>query len=182
MPRSLSAGLQSQVSAQQTKTAFLVELNLSTVIRLTDFYRDVTYDSNSYEAGGSFLAVNTTTETGQLQVNDIDLSFSNVTNQVRQLVRTGAFTDKVVNVYIAYFDVNEDIVGAINYFTGQIKNVNITENIDSSILSMSVASHWANWNLTKGRHYSDESQQLVYSGDRGLEYATQVKSDVRWGS
>ena len=59
MPRSLSAGLQTQVSAQQTKTAFLVELNLSTVIRLTDFYRNVTYDSNSYEAGGSFLAVNT---------------------------------------------------------------------------------------------------------------------------
>jgi len=47
---------------------------------------------------------------------------------------------------------------------------------------MVVASHWANWNLTKGRHYSDESQQSVYSGDRGLEYATEVKSDVRWGS
>jgi len=91
MPRSLSAGLQTQVSAQQTKTAFLVELNLSTVIRLTDFYRDVTYDSNSYEAGGSFLAVDTTTETGQLQVDDINLGFSNVTNQVRQLVRDWCF-------------------------------------------------------------------------------------------
>ena len=182
MPRSLSTALQTQVSAQQTKTAFLVELNLSTVIRLTDFYRDVTYDSNSYEAGGSFLAVDTTTETGQLQVSDINLGFSNVTNQVRQLVRNGAFTDKVVNVYVAYFDVNEDIVGAINYFTGQIKNVNISETLENSLLSMTVASHWANWNLTKGRHYSDESQQSVYSGDRGLEYATQTKSDVRWGS
>ena len=182
MPRSLSAGLQTQVSAQQTKTAFLVELNLSTVIRLTDFYRDVTYDSNSYEAGGSFLAVDTTTETGQLQVNDINLGFSNVTNQVRQLVRDGAFTDKVVNIYIAYFDENESLVGAINYFTGQIKNVNISETLEDSLLSMTVASHWANWNLTKGRHYSDESQQSVYSGDRGLEYATQTKSDVRWGS
>jgi len=182
MPRSLSAGLQTQVSAQQTKTAFLVELNLSTVIRLTDFYRDVTYDSNSYEAGGSFLAVDTTTETGQLQVSDINLGFSNVTNQVRQLVRDGAFTDKVVNVYIAYFDENESLVGAINYFTGQIKNVNISETLEDSLLSMTVASHWANWNLTKGRHYSDESQQSVYSGDRGLEYATQTKSDVRWGS
>jgi hypothetical protein len=182
MPRSLSAGLQTQVSAQQTKTAFLVELNLSTVIRLTDFYRDVTYDSNSYEAGGSFLAVDTTTETGQLQVSDINLGFSNVTNQVRQLVRDGAFTDKVVNIYIAYFDENELLVGAINYFTGQIKNVNISETLEDSLLSMTVASHWANWNLTKGRHYSDESQQSVYSGDRGLEYATQTKSDVRWGS
>ncbi len=182
MPRSLSTALQTQVSAQQTKTAFLVELNLSTVIRLTDFYRNVSYDSNSYEAGGSFLTVDTTAETGQLQVSDINLGFSNVTNQVRQLVRNGAFTDKVVNVYIAYFDDDETLVGAINYFTGQIKNVNISETLEDSLLSMTVASHWANFNLTKGRHYSDESQQSVYSGDRGLEYATQTKSDVRWGS
>ena len=182
MPRSLSSDLQTQVSAQQTKIAFLVELNLSTVIRLTDFYRDVTYNSESYEAGGSYLAVNTTTETGQLQVNDINLSFSNVTDQVRSLVQDGSFTDKKVEVYIAYFDSNEDIVGAVNYFTGKIKNVNITETIDSTTLGMTVASHWANWNLTKGRHYSDESQQSVYTGDRGLEYATQTKSDVRWGS
>jgi len=50
MPRSLSAALQTQVSSTATKTAFLVELNLSTVIRLTDWYTNVTYDSNSYEA------------------------------------------------------------------------------------------------------------------------------------
>jgi citrate lyase synthetase len=98
------------------------------------------------------------------------------------LVQDGAFTDKTVDIYIAYFDVNEIIVGAINYFTGQIRNVTISEDINQSVLSMTVASHWANWNLTKGRHYSDESQQAFSTGDRGFEFATQVKSDVRWGS
>jgi hypothetical protein len=182
MPRSLSTALQAQVSAQQTKTAFLVELGLSTTIRLTDWYSDVTYDSNSYEAGGSFLTVDSVTETGQLQIDEINLGFSNVTNEVRSLVQSGAFTDKTVEINLAYFDENESLVGVINYFTGQIRSVSISENIDSSVLAMTVASHWANWNLTKGRHYSDESQQSVYSGDRGLEFATQVKSDVRWGS
>ena len=38
MPRSLSTALQTQVSADATKIAFLVELNVSTVIRLTDYY------------------------------------------------------------------------------------------------------------------------------------------------
>ena len=182
MPRSLSTALQTQVSSTATKTAFLVELNLSSTIRLTDWYSNVTYDSNSYEAGGSFLTVDSVTETGQLQVDEINLGFSNITNQVRSLVQDGAFTDKTVEIYIAYFDDNETIVGAINYFTGQIRNVAISENVDTSALSMTVASHWANWNLTKGRHYSDESQQSFSSGDKGLEYATQVKSDVRWGS
>ena len=181
MPRSLSSDLQTQVSSTATKTAFLVELNLSSTIRLTDWYSDVTYDSNSYEAGGSFLTVDSTTETGQLQVDEINLGFSNITDQVRSLVQDGAFTDKTVEIYIAYFNTDETIVGAINFFTGQIRNVSINENIDSSDLTMTVASHWSNWNLTKGRHFSDESQQTFSSGDKGFEFATQVKADVRWG-
>ena len=181
MPRSLSTALQTQVSSTATKTAFLVELNLSSTIRLTDWYSNVTYDSNSYEAGGSFLSVDSTTETGQLQVDEINLAFSNITNDVRSLVEDGAFTDKTVEIYLAYFDSNEAIVGAINYFTGQIRNVSIQESIDDSVLSMTVASHWSNWNLTKGIHYTDESQQAFSSGDKGMEFATQVKEDVRWG-
>ena len=129
MPRSLSTALQSQVSATATKTAFLVELNLSTVIRLTDWYTNVSYDSNSYEAGGSFLTVDSTTEAGQLQVNEINISFSNITDQVRSLVQSGAFTDKTAEIYLAYFDDSESIVGAINFFTGQIRNVSINESI-----------------------------------------------------
>ena len=181
MPRSLSTALQTQVSSTATKTAFLVELNLSTTIRLTDWYTNVTYDSNSYEAGGSFLSVDSITETGQLQVDEINLGFSNVTDQVRSLVQDGAFTDKTVDIYLAYFNDDETIVGAINYFTGQIRNIGINENLNESTLQMTVASHWANWNLTKGRHFSDESQQSFSTGDKGFEFATQVKADVRWG-
>jgi len=181
MPRSLSSDLQTQVSSTATKTAFLVELNLSSTIRLTDWYTNVTYDSNSYEAGGSFLSVDSTTETGQLEVNEVNLGFSNITDQVRSLVEDGEFTDKTVDIYLAYFNDDETIVGAINYFTGQIRNIGINENLNESTLQMTVASHWANWNLTKGRHFSDESQQSFSSGDKGFEFATQVKADVRWG-
>ena len=181
MPRSLSTALQNQVSSTAVKTAFLVELNLSSTIRLTDWYSNVVYDSNTYEAGGSFLQVDSITETGQLQVDEINIGFSNITDQVRSLVQSGAFTDKTVEIYLAYFDSNEAIVGAINFFTGQIRNVSIQENLDNSTLNLTVASHWANWNLTKGRHFTDESQQNFSSGDKGMEFATQVKEDVRWG-
>ena len=180
MPRSLSSALQAQVSATSTKTAFLVELELSTTIRLTDWYSNVTYDSNAYEAGGSFLSVDSVT--GQLQVDEISLGFSNVTDDVRALVQSGAFTDKTVKIYLAYFDASEALVGSISYFTGNIRSVSISENIDESTISMSVASHWANWNLTKGRHYTDESQRAFSTGDKGFEFATQVKKDIRWGS
>ena len=131
MPRSLSTALQTQVSSTATKTAFLVELNLSSTIRLTDWYSNVTYDSNSYEAGGSFLQVDATTETGQLQVDEVGITLSNVTSTIRSLVEDGEFTDKIVDIYLAYFDANETIVGAINFFTGKIRKVGIVETIDN---------------------------------------------------
>ncbi len=182
MGRSLSTALQAQVSAEANKIAFLVELNLSTIIRATDFYTDIVYDSENYQAGGSYLAVDTTQETGELKVDEMNITFSNVTDEVRALINTGAYIDKSVNVYIAFMDSSDALVGAINYFTGKIRSVSIAESTSDSKVSIVVANHWSNWNLTKGRHYSDESQQNFSSGDKGLEYATQTKSDVRWGS
>ena len=70
MPRTLSTALQTEVANESTKIAFLVKLNLSTVYRLTDFYTDVTYDSENYESGGSFLRVDSVQETGDLEINE----------------------------------------------------------------------------------------------------------------
>jgi hypothetical protein len=181
MPRSLSTALQTQVSADATKIAFLVKLSLNSTIRLTDHYTNVIYESEVYEAGGAYLEVDSTTESGKLELNDIKITFSNVTDLVRNLVQSGAFTDKEVNISLAYFDNSENIVGALDYFTGNISSVSITETKDNTVLAIQVASHWANWNLTKGRHFSDASQQEFSSGDVGMEFASQVKKDVRWG-
>ena len=58
MPRSISSALQTQIANDANKIAFLIELNLSTpLLEFTDYYADVTYDSNSYEAGGDFVSV-----------------------------------------------------------------------------------------------------------------------------
>jgi len=181
MPRTLSAALQTEVANESTKIAFLVKLNLSTVYRLTDFYTDVTYNSENYEAGGSFLRVDSVQETGDLEVNELNVSFSNVSAEVRTLVQSGAFTDKEVEIYIGYFNTSDALVGAINYFTGLIRSVSVQENNTNSVLLITVASQWANWSLKKGRYYTSESQQEYSSGDLGLEYATEVKKDIAWG-
>ena len=182
MGRSLSSALQTQVSSSSNKIAFLVELNLSTIIRATNFYANIVYNSETYLAGGSYLEVETTQETGELKVDEISLKFSNVTNQVRNLLSSGSYVDKQVNVSIAFMDADDSLVGAINYFTGNIRSVAIAESSEESTISIVVANHWSNWNLSKGRHFSNESQLNYSPSDKGLEFATQVKSDVRWGS
>ena len=121
-------------------------------------------------------------ETGEAKVQDMSITLSNVTSTVRSLIQSGNYIDNTVNVYLAFFDTNENIVDAVSYFSGKIKAASISENNAQSHINLMVANHWANWNLTKGRHFTDESQQQVYSGDKGLEYADQTKEDIRWGN
>ena len=89
MPRSLSTALQTQVSSTATKTAFLVELNLSSTIRLTEYYTNVNFDSNT-------LYVDSTNNRVGVGVSDPDHALdvvgtyriaSNATNSTNKLSR-----------------------------------------------------------------------------------------------
>jgi hypothetical protein len=182
MPRSISSGLQTQIANDANKIAFLIEFNFSTPLRVTDYYADVTYESNSYQAGGDFVSIEPSNETGEAKSEEIVITMSNITSSVRSLIEDGNYTDKTVNIYIAFFDTSESLVDATTFFSGTINNATVIESSGDSTVSISVANHWANWNLKKGRHFSDESQQNIYSGDKGLEYADQTKEDIRWGS
>lgn len=182
MARSISSSLQSQIANDANNIAFLVEFNFSTPIRVTNFYTEVTYDSDTYEPGGNFLNVAASQETGEAQVQDLTITMSNVTSTIRDIVQSGNYIDKTVNVYIGFFNTNEALVDATTFFSGLIKSCSISETADSSKVTLVVANHWANWNLKKGRHFTDESQQQVFAGDKGLEYADQTKDDIRWGN
>jgi len=182
MARSISAGLQTQVANDANKIAFLLEFNFSTPFRVTNFYRDVTYDSNSYQAGGEFVGVSTSPETGEARVEQIEITLANVTATIRNLIEAGNYTNVSANIYIAFFNTNETLIDATTYFSGFVSSASLLEKKDVSSVVIQVSNHWANWNLKKGRHFTDESQQKVYSGDRGLEYADQTKDDIRWGN
>lgn len=182
MSRSISSNLQTQVANDANKICFLIEFNFSTPVRVSTHYKDVTYDSNSYQAGGNFVSLENATESGEVKVEEFGISVTNITSDFRTLIQGGDYHDVSVNIYIGFFDTNEDLVDATTYFSGQIRTASITENKNSSSVSIVVANHWANWNLKKGRHFTDESQQQVYSGDKGLEYADQTKDDIRWGN
>lgn len=182
MPRSISSNLQSQIANDANKIAFLIEFNFSTPLRVTDFYSDVTYDSNTYQAGGNFISIEPSNESGEAKSEEIVITMSNITSSVRNLIEGGNYTDKTVNIYIAFFNTSEALVDATTFFSGIINNATLLESKDDSTISISVANHWANWNLKKGRHFTDESQQNIFLNDKGLEYADQTKEDIRWGA
>ena len=95
MARSISSGLQTQVANDANKIVFLVRNKSINIFRVTTHYKDVTYDSNSYQAGGDFVGVSIALETGEAKVEQIEITLSNVTSTIRNLIEAGNYT----NVY-----------------------------------------------------------------------------------
>tara|TARA_R100001440_G_scaffold70651_1_gene93155 strand:+ start:765 stop:1313 length:549 start_codon:yes stop_codon:yes gene_type:complete len=182
MPRSLSNSLLTQLANPTNTFCFLLEINTSTVFRITDNQFDVTYDSNTYTSSGEIISVDTTPETGELKVEEISLELSNINSTFISVFDNQLYTDKVVNIYLGFFDSNDSFIDAFTYFSGNIKNVEVDESKTDSKITVTCSNHWSNWNLKQGRHFTDESQQLAFTSDKGLEYAHVTKANIRWGS
>ena len=182
MSRSLSNTLLTQLANPTNTFCFLLEINTSTVFRLTDNQFDVTYDSNTYTSSGEIISVNTTPETGELKVEETSIELSNINSTLISVFDYQNYIDNTVNIYLGFFDSNESFIDAFTYFSGNIKNVEVDESKTDSKIIVTCSNHWSNWNLKQGRHFTDESQQLAFTLDKGLEYAHVTKADIRWGS
>lgn len=182
MSRSLSSSLLTQLANPTNTLCFLAEINTSTVFRITDNQFDVTYDSNTYTSSGEIISVSTTPETGELKVEETSIELSNINSTFISVFDDQNYIDNSVNIYLGFFDSNDAFIDALTYFSGNIKNVEVSESKNDSKIILTCANHWANWNLKKGRHFTDESQQRAFSNDKGLEFAHITKQNVRWGS
>ena len=182
MARSLGSSLLTQLANPTNTFAFLLEINTSTVFRLTDHQANVTYDSNTYTSSGEIISVSTTPETGELKVEETFIELSNINSTLISVFDDENYIDNTVNIYLAFFDSNETFIDALTYFSGNIKNVEVEESKTDSKITVTCSNHWANWDLKKGRHFTDNSQRFIDINDRGLEYAHVTKADIRWGS
>ena len=182
MSRSLSSTLLTQLANPTNTFCFLLEINTSTVFRLTDNQFDVTYDSNTYTSSGEIITLSTTPETGELKVEETSIQLSNINSTFISVFDDENYIDDAVNIYLGFFDSNDSFIDAFTYFSGNIKNVEVSESNTDSTITLTCSNHWANWNLKKGRHFTDESQQRAFLNDKGLEFAHITRQNIRWGS
>ena len=182
MSRSLSSSLLTQLANPTNTFCFLLEINTSTVFRLTDNQFDVTYDSNTYTSSGEIISVSTTPETGELKVEETSIQLSTINSTFISVFDDENYIDDAVNIYLGFFDSNDSFIDAFTYFSGNIKNVEVSESNTDSTITLTCSNHWANWNLKKGRHFSDVSQQRAFLNDKGLEFAHITRQNIRWGS
>lgn len=185
MARTLSSNIQTQITQEGIRVVHLLKLDTSTSIKVTNHVKDLVYASNTYEAGGNFLDISQVEETGSLEYSNLSVTLNNVTDTVRDVFKAQDYISKTATVFVAFLDANENIIDAYEYFKGTIASSKISEAKEGFKVIIELASQWKNWEIKKGRRYTQASQNEYLarnslSTDVGLAFAHEVSEGVRW--
>jgi len=182
MTRTLTTAVKNELETDSLQPVTLVYINVSTGFRFTDHYKDITYDSNTYSASSLFTKLTSVTESAEVEVSNITLSFSGADQTIISLFLSNAYMEKEAEVYKALLDTSENVISdPFLLFKGRIESFSIDESINQSNANIVVASHWSDFSKIEGRKTNTGSQQLHFSADLGFEFASQTVQDIKWG-
>tara|TARA_R110000744_G_scaffold29513_5_gene70418 strand:+ start:1648 stop:2145 length:498 start_codon:yes stop_codon:yes gene_type:complete len=162
--------------------ATLVTMHFDSVLYLTDYATSIAYDSKTYVAISGFSGASDPTETNELRVNTINLEMSGVGQSFISIFLTQNWLNRKVVLQKACLNANGSVIGApITLFDGQITQFDIGESESTAQVNIQISSHWADFERKSGRLTNNNSQQYVFDGDKGFEFAANSIKQIKWG-
>ena len=182
MARSLTSAVKTELATNKINPIGLIYLNISGGQRFTDHYKDISYDTNTYTSSSLLLGVSDVSESNEVAVNAITVAFTGADQTIISLFLNNSYMDKEAEIYAAFLDESQAVIAdPFLMFSGRIESFAIEEDETNSKLSVSIASHWSDFDKKKGRKTNTNSQQLFFSGDVGFDFSSQSVQDIKWG-
>lgn len=179
MARGLSTALKNELANQSIKPILLVEINFPTPQRLTNHYKDITYNSNTYSASGHLLSITNKSENAELDVSNFTVDLSAVDSAFTSIILNNNVANDEVSIDIGLLNSSDALIDTYNYDKGYIESFRIDTN--NGLISLICTSHFSDFSRVAGRRTNEGSQQRFFSTDRGFEYAGLTVQNILWG-
>ncbi len=185
MDRSSTSAFQTEIAKLQNQPVHLLSVHFDDeVVYMNDGYKDIVYNSNTYQSVGHFMAFSDIEEAAEVMVSTMTLSLSGVDQTWVSKVLNKEYIDRTVKIYTAFLDSAQAlVVDPILIFEGRMDQPMISEDVDSgqSTVSVSATNAWVDFSRKTGRHTNHEETQIHFSGDKGFEFSSEIVADVIWG-
>ena len=186
MARGLTSAVKTELATGNIAPVLLIEFGFSTPVYLTNASFDITSSvsgsSRTYLSNGHLRGVTGVSETNKPTKNSLTISLSAVdTTYVGIALNENIINDNVY-IYRGFLDSNLALISdPFLLFYGTIDEYKIADNTDIASLILTITSHWGNFSKTSGRVTTDNSQQRIFSGDKGMEFSALTVKDIKWG-
>lgn len=197
MARGFTQTIKERLALNTIKYVDLLEMHFSSanggIKTLTTGPYDIILASGSptltgpqtYLSDGMWLAWSPTPETSAVRVNtvNITLSASDTNPYYANIFLNNSYINTRVVIYRMLLDPTSDAqdIDPIMMWDGEFTSFSLAETHESSILTAQTANVFYDFDTVMCRRTNDASQQTIYPGDKGFEYATQDLQDIPWG-
>jgi hypothetical protein len=182
MSREIDSATITALNSDNLNLANLIQMDFDTPIKVTDWARNVSALSTTFDSSSDLLEIDQFNESSELQVNSSTLVFSGVSQTFVALFLTNDYMDVRTRIWKAVLDNSDVVIGSpILVFDGRIASYSMEDSDNSSTVSVEVASHWKDFDLHNGRKTNNNTQQLYFPGDKGFEFASETNKEIKWG-
>ena len=144
----------------------------------------------TYLANGFMLGLDSIQESSNINTGSITIGISSVNQVLISDVLNNGHLNKKVTIKRIFLDSDYLPVGGtssyelnvFSVYSGKIDGMNIKESGEDSVMELSVANHWADFNRDNGRQTNNTSQQHHFPLDMSMEFAPQTGKKLLWGA
>jgi hypothetical protein len=179
MARGLSSDLLTELSTNNIKPILLVEILFPTPQRLTNHYKDISHNSNTYSASGHLLNITAKSENAELDVANFTVKLSAVDSAFTSILLNNNVSNDEVTIDIGLLNGSDALIDTYQFDKGYIESFRI--NTDKATIDLICTSHFSDFSRVAGRKTNEGSQQRFFPNDRGMEFAGLTVQDILWG-
>jgi hypothetical protein len=182
MTRAIDSATIAALQSDSFNMANLIQLDFSTVVRITDWNRNISALSSTFLSSPHLTDIGQSAESSDPRINSLLITLSGVEQTFVALFLSNNYIDVRARIWKAVLGSDDSIVGdPFLIFDGRITGYAIDDTESTSDISIEVSSHWKDFELRKGRRTNRNSQQYYFAGDLGMDYAGVIVKDLKWG-
>ena len=186
MTRSLTTAIKNELATNDIRPVHLITIGFGTPVNITDCSFDLTSSvsgsSVTYSSSDFIMGISNHSEQTDLSKATISLVLSGADQTFISTVLNENVINDVVTIFRGLLaDDNTIIANPFLLYKGNIENFEISEQKTTSTLSLSIVSHWADFNKKNGRKTNNTSQQRFFSTDVGMDFSSETVQDIKWG-
>ncbi|MCW2763972.1 MAG: hypothetical protein JWR85_4173 [Marmoricola sp.] len=172
--------LTDSIKAKLVRPVMFCQIGTDVFMNSSD--RTMVINGNTYYATGELGTISPIQEGLSLTDAGWNMSLSHVPLNDIDATTEALRTGKVVLMLGLVDDAYQLIEAPRQIAAGDIQTNNVTITDKFAVITLSVRSKMANWHRQSNSRYTDEYQQLIFPGDRGFSFVTDlVNRKIQWG-
>lgn len=190
--RGASASVQTEWAKAANEPAHLFEVRLDAADGgtqyMTDSYRSVLWNGNTYGGFGHALGFSGLVETAEVRITDASLQISGVDQTWISILLSKQYIDRRLLIYKLFFNQATEllIVDPVNIHDGRLDEPRVDEDPASGkcVVTFKSRDQFADFERLSGRHTNPNDQNLWFPNDRAFDMNAQLaghRYDAVWG-